>query len=164
MNDGKRERAERAREEAAARRHKALVSLSHCLRRSDVMRIHHDALVYELMQEGGIDQFTDVKKHRFSAYVCFWFAGLATVIERFQQLVNSDTIPSSSKVADLLSPEFIDLLKPFRNAVAHCSDHDDERVLQLLGEPQTIPDHAAAVAHALQEYMKEQLGTARAGE
>ena len=70
---------------------------------------------------------------------CFWFAGLATVVERYQQLVANGTIPDSQDVSQLLTSEFIALLKPFRNAVAHCSDHDDARVLQLLNEPHTVP-------------------------
>jgi len=154
MNEAKKDRVARAQEEARARRSKAIRSLAHCLGRSDVMRFHHDGLVNEMLEAHA--QFTTIKKLRFEAYVCFWFAGLATVVERYQQLVNSGIIPGSQKVSDLLTVEFIDLLKPFRNAVAHCSDHDDERVLQLLSSPNTVPDHAAAVALAFREYFAQE--------
>src|SRR5713101_8030820 len=154
MSEGKQERVARAQQEANVRRSKAIRSLAHCLGRSDVMRLHHDGLVHEMLEAGGGEHFTSAKKLRFAAYVCFWFAGLATVVERYQQLVANGTIPRSGEVSQLLTPEFIDLLKPFRNAVAHCSDHDDARVLQLLSEPHTIPDHAAAVALAFRKYFQ----------
>lgn len=154
MNKEKQARVTKAHEEACKRRSKAIRSLAHCLGRSDVMRHHHDGLVKEMLEDAA--QFTTVKKLRFHAYVCFWFTGLATVIERYQELVSKGTIPGSQKVSALLTSDFIDLLKPFRNAVAHCSDHDDERVLQLLGSPNTAPDHAAAVAMALREYFAQE--------
>lgn len=153
MDDDKLSRIEKAKRESAERRQKAIRSLALCLSRSDVMRIHHDVLVKELADSG--QEFTDVKKARFAAYVCFWFATLAAVIERFEQLVSNGTIPRSDRLSSLLTKEFIDLLKPFRNAVAHCSDHDDQRVLNLLDNRHTIPDHAEQVAHAFQAYFKE---------
>ncbi|MEP6891418.1 MAG: hypothetical protein ABI955_12070 [Nitrospirota bacterium] len=70
MNDKKRERVERAQQEAADRRQKAIVSLAHCLGRSDVYRFHHDALVHEMLAAGEGDHFTNAKKLRFVAYVC----------------------------------------------------------------------------------------------
>jgi hypothetical protein len=155
MSEAKKERIARAQSEAGARRTKAIRSLAHCLGRSDVMRLHHDSLVKELV-DGNETLFTTAKKQRFAAYVCFWFTGLTTVVERYQQLVTNGTIPESVKVSQLLTPEFIDLLKPFRNAVAHCSDHDDARVLQLLVDPQLVPDHAAAVSIAFREYFGQQ--------
>jgi hypothetical protein len=156
MNDVKRERIAKAQLEANERRRRAIRSLAHCLGRSDVMRLHHDGLVNELVEAGDVGQFTTIKKQRFIAYVCFWFAGLATVVERYQQLVSNGTMPDSEKVSKLLTTEFIDVLKPFRNAVAHCSDYDDARVLQLLDNPHTIPDHAAAVSLAFREYCGKQ--------
>lgn len=99
MNDKKRERVERPQQEDADRRQKAIVSLAHCLGRSDVYRLHHDALVSEMLAAGEGDHFTDAKKLRFVAYVCSWFAGLATVIERYQQLVNTGTLPESEELS-----------------------------------------------------------------
>jgi hypothetical protein len=155
MSETKQERIARAKQDASARCSKAIRSLAHCLGRSDVMRLHHDGLVHEMV-EAGAEHFDSVKKQRFVAYVCFWFAGLATVVERYQQAVASGTIPNCEDVSELLTAEFIDLLKPFRNAVAHCSDHDDERVLRLLSEPHTVPDHATAVALAFRRYFRQQ--------
>ena len=154
MNDKKKERVDRAEKEAAARRSKAIRSMGHCLGRSDVMRLHHNGLVNEMLVEGA--EFTEAKKLRFAAYVCFWFAGLAAVVERYQELVNDKTIMGSKKVSDLLTADFLDLLKPFRNAVAHCSNHDDDRVLKRLELPDKIPDHAAEVAAALREYFSQE--------
>ncbi len=113
-------------------------------------------MVHEMVDADDLAQFTSVKKLRFAAYICFWFAGLATVVERYQQLVSSGTIPDSVTVSALLTTEFIDRLKPFRNAVAHCSDHDDARVLQLFEDPYSIPDHAAAVSSAFRQYFRDQ--------
>jgi len=154
MSESKRARVEEAKRTGEARRQKALVSLSHCLSRSNVMRIHHDALVHELLTAGGIDHFSDVKKARFAAYVCFWFASLATVVERYQQLVRSGTLPASNKLDALLGEDFINLVKPFRNAVAHCSDHDDDRVLDLMNHPYGVPDRAELIANALREHIE----------
>src|SRR5256885_2134951 len=109
MNDAKRARIEEAQRHTADRRQKAIVSLAHCLGRSDVMRIHHDALVNEMLAAGGIEHFTEVKKQRFATYVCFWFAGLATVVERFQQLVANGTLPPSDELSSLISTDFLDL-------------------------------------------------------
>jgi hypothetical protein len=152
MDDKKRSRIEKARQEAADRRQKAIVSLAHCLGRSDVYRHHHDGLVHEMLANGGTAAFSTVKKLRFAAYVCSWFAGLAGVIERYQQLVSNGTLPESTELSRLITAEFIDLLKPFRNAVSHCSDHDDERVLDLLSTPHTTPDRAAEIAAAFRAY------------
>ena len=153
MKEDKLARVEKANKEAAERRQKALTSLAHCLSRSDVMRVHHDALVKELAD--GDMEFTDIKKARLSTYVCFWFASLAAAIERYEQLVSNGTIPVSSKLSRLLTKDFINLLKPFRNAVAHCSDHDDRRVLDLFDNPQSMPNRAEQIAHAFHEYFKE---------
>lgn len=154
MNDKKRERVERAQQEAADRRQKAIVSLAHCLGRSDVYRFHHDALVHEMLAAGEGDHFTNAKKLHFVAYICSWFAGLATVIERYQQLVNTGTLPESEELSALISSEYLDLLKPFRNAVAHCSDYDDDRILDLLNTPQTTPDRAADISQAFKRYFQ----------
>jgi hypothetical protein len=154
MNDKKRERVERAQVEAAERRQKAIVSLAHCLGRSDVYRLHHEALIHEMLEAGGSEHFTNVKKLQFAAYVCSWFAGLATVIERFQQLTNDGVLPKSEELSTLLSSDFLDLLKPFRNAVAHCSDHDDDRVLALLSTVDITPDRATEISLALKRYFE----------
>ena len=77
------------------------------------------------------------------------------MIERYQELVAKGTLPASQALAELLTSDFIDLVKPFRNAVAHCSPHDDERVLELLSNPHTIPDRAAEVAHAFHQYIEK---------
>jgi hypothetical protein len=156
MNEAKQERVARAREEAEARRKKAIRSLAHCLARSDVMRLHHDILVRQTAEAVGEEPSGAITNQRLFAYVCFWFAGLAAVVERYQQLVNVGTIPDSEDVSRLLTSDFIDILKPFRNAVAHCSDHDDDRVFQLLGAPNTVPDQAAAVSLAFRKYFQEQ--------
>jgi hypothetical protein len=154
MNDEENIRVESAQSEAAERRQKAIVSLAHCLGRSDLYRLHHDALIHEVLAAGGGDHFTNTKKLRFAAYVCSWFAALAAVIERYEQLTNKGTIPRSEEISQLRSSDFLDLLKPFRNAVAHCSDHDDERVLDLLNTPNSTPDRAAAIADAFKQYFQ----------
>jgi hypothetical protein len=155
MSEAKKERVERAQSEASDRRRKAIRSLAHCLGRSDVMRLHHDSMVNELVEENE-RQFKPAKLQRFAAYVCFWFTGLATVVERYQQLVANGSIPESERLSNLLTPEFIDLLKPFRSAVAHRSDHDDARVLELLVDPHRVPDYAAEVSLAFHEYFGQQ--------
>jgi hypothetical protein len=155
VNDKKKARVEKAQVEATERRQKAIVSLAHCLGRSDVYRHHHDGLVRETLEAGGSAAFSTVKKLRFAAYVCAWFAGLAAVIERYQQLTENGTLPRSDSLDRLITPEFVDLLKPFRNAVAHCSDHDDDRVLNLLGTPHTTPDLAAEIASVFRSYFQQ---------
>ncbi len=154
MTDRKRTRVENAGSAEAERRQLAIVSLAHCLARCDIYRLHHDVLIQEVLAAGGVEHFTTAKKVRFAAYVFSWFAGLATVIERYQQLVSSGTIPQSEELGALLTSEYLDLLKPFRNAVAHCSDHDDGRVLALLDTPQTTPDVAAAMSEAFKRYFR----------
>ena len=153
MKEDKFARIEKAKREADECRQKALHSLAHCLSRGDVMRHHHDALIKELANTGQV--FSDVKEARFAAYIWFWFVSLSAVIERFEQLVANGTIPKSDKLSSLLTKEFIDIVKPFRNAVAHCSDHDDQRVLNLLNQPHSVPDHAEAIALAFHAYFKE---------
>jgi hypothetical protein len=154
MNEKKKARVEQAEREAADRRQKAIVSLAHCLGRADVYMMHHDGLVREMLDAGSIEAYTNVKKLRFASYVCAWFAGLSGVIERFQQLVRSGTLPPSDELDALIMPDFLDLIKPFRNAVSHCSDHDDERVLDLLSTPETAPDRAEAISAAFKRYFK----------
>jgi hypothetical protein len=153
MNDKKRARIEQAQLDAAERKQKAIISLAHCLGRSDVYRLHHDSLVYEQF-DNEEEEFTTVRKLRFVAYTCAWFSGLAAVIERFEELVNKGTIPKSDELAELITPDYVDLLKPFRNAIAHCSDHDDERILRLLDTPETTTDRAAELADAFKRYFK----------
>jgi hypothetical protein len=153
MNETKLARIEKAKVEAAERKRKAIVSLAHCLSRSDVMRLHHDLLVKELADTGA--GFTDAKKVRFMAYTCFWFASLAAVIERYQQLSTNGTIPTSGILSTLITDDFVDLLKPFRNAVAHCSDHDDQRVLNLFEQPNFMPDRAEQITDAFHTYFQE---------
>jgi len=152
MDDRKRARIAEEQRLLAERRQKAIVSLAHCLGRSDVMRLHHDALIHEMLETG--EEFTNAKKLRFAAYVCYWFAGLATVVERYQQLVKAGTLAPSDELNALISTDFLDILKPFRNAVAHCSDHDDDRVLELMNNPNTIPDRGTAIAAAFKIYFE----------
>lgn len=154
VND-KRDRTEKATLEAQKRMQKHLLSLHHCLVRSDVMRHHHDALVQEMTEADDLQTFTDVKKARFSAYLAFWFTGLVGVIERYEQLRDKKAIPPSPEIDRLLSESFKDVLKPFRNSVAHCSDHDDQRTLNLFGHVDTIPDRAAEIAQAFHTYFKK---------
>jgi hypothetical protein len=153
MNERKKARAEQADRETADRRQKAIVSLAHYLGRADVYRHHHDALIHEMLAAGDRAAFTNAKKLRFTAYACAWFAGLSGVIERYQQLVSKGVLPPSAELSHLITPAFLDLLKPFRNAVSHCSDHDDERVLELLATPTTTPDHAAEICAAFKSYL-----------
>ena len=154
MDEKKKARVEAAAQAAVERRQKAIVSLAHCLGRADVYRRHHDGLVHEMLKAEGIEAFTNAKKLRFAAYVCAWFAGLSGVIERYQQLVNNGTLPQSDKLAALMTPEFVDLVKSFRNAVSHCSNHDDDRVLDLLATPDATPDRAAELSVAFQQYFE----------
>ena len=117
------------------------------------MRFHHDDLVQEMLDANSPTAFNDVKKARFSAYIVFWFSSLAAVIERYEQLKSSGTIPESVKVTALLDQNFKDVIKPFRNSVAHCSDHDDTRTLKLFELPHSIPDRAAFIATHLREHL-----------
>ena len=149
----KQARIQIAKEEATARRKKTIASVAHCLSRSDVMRFHHNLLVQELVDTGA--EFSDAKKVRFAAYTCFWFAGLAAVIERFQKLTSNGTLPKSEQLSNMITDDFIDLLKPFRNAVAHCSDHDDRRVLNMLSRPDSVPDLAEQISDAFKKYFEE---------
>ena len=152
MNDVKKARVEQAALEARRRMRKHLVSLHHCLARSDVMRHHHDALIQEMTDSDDPSAFTNVKKARFSAYIAFWFTGLAGVIERYEQLRDKGAVPASSEIDVLLTDDFKDVLKPFRNSVAHCSDHDDHRTLEIFDHEATVPDQATAIAQAFHGY------------
>lgn len=147
----KQERTQAAIDAKESRARKHLLSLHHCLARSDVMRIHHDMLIGEI-EASGIEAFTAAKKVRFSAYLAFWFTGLAGVVERFEELTNSDSIPGDEDISKLITPEFKSVVKSFRNSVAHCSDHDDQRTLQLLDHERWVPDQAAALADAFHSY------------
>jgi hypothetical protein len=152
----KKHRVQQSQDAAADRRDKAIRSLSICFSRNEVMRVHHDVLVTEILSAGGIKAFDNpTKKARFITYISYWFAGLAAVIERYQELKTKGTIPISSKLEALLTPEFFNLVKPFRNAVVHCTEHDDKRVLELLSNPETIPDWAGRIAVAFREYFKQ---------
>ena len=153
MKEDKLARIKKAKRETDDRCQKALRSLAHCLSRGDVMRHHHDALIKELADSG--QEFTDVKKARFAAYIWFWFVSLAAVIERFEQLASNGTIPKSDEISSLLTKEFIDIVKPFRNAAAHCSYHDDQRVLNLIARHHSVPDHAEKIALAFHAYFNE---------
>ena len=115
------------------------------------MRIHHDMLVREI-EASGIEAFTAAKKVRFGAYLAFWFTGLAGVVERYEELTNSDAIPGDEEISKLITPNFKSLVKRFRNSVAHCSDHDDQRTLQLLDHEPWVPDQATALAEAFHSY------------
>jgi len=57
------------------------------------------------------------------------------------------------EVTALLDQNFKDVIKPFRNSVAHCSDHDDTRTLKLFELPHSIPDRAALIATHLLEHL-----------
>ncbi len=123
------------------------------------MRFHHDGLVQEMLDADSPTAFNDVKKTRFAAYVVFWFSSLAAVIERYEQLLSSGTIPESAEVKALLDKDFKDVIKPFRNSVAHCSDHDDNRTLKLFELPHSIPDRAALIATRLREHLDDIIKT-----
>lgn len=152
MNDTKKKRAEDAAQKALSRQRKHLLSLHHCLARSDVMRHHHDGLVQEISTSDDPAAFNNVKKVRFAAYISFWFAGLSGVIERYEQLRNKEAIPSCPEIDTLLTDKFKDILKPFRNSVSHCSDHDDPRTLQLFEHKNIVPEQATAIANAFHKY------------
>ncbi|WP_313218435.1 hypothetical protein [Stenotrophomonas sp.] len=153
----KEERVRLAAADKASRTRKHLLSLHHCLARSDVMRHHHDALVAEISTEG-MDAFTDVVKVRFFAYLAFWFTALAGVIERYEALRNSGSIPGDPAVDLLLTTEFKDIVKRFRNSVAHCSEYDDRRTLEFFDYEDKVPDHAALLATAFHAYLKKHKG------
>ena len=95
---------------------------------------------------------SELRKARFITYVSYWFTALAAVIERYQELSRKGTIPSNVDLDALLTDDMIDLVKPFRNAIAHCSDHDDDRVLSLLENAPTVPDWAEKVATSFRTY------------
>jgi len=166
MNQRKKERIDRERVAAEERRRKAMISLSICFVRSEVMRDHHDVLVVEALAAGSSEAFgqSEIKKARFATYISYWFAALSALIERYQALVTSKTIAGDAQIDALLRPAMIDLIKPFRNAVAHCSEHDDPRVLELLSNPHTVPDWAGEVAMAFRAYFERfRDSTERAG-
>jgi len=155
MSDAKKARIENARLEANERRTRALNSLALCLSRSNVMRVHHNAFIHEIEARGGLEVVWSsvAAKTRFTTYVAYWFAGLAAVIERYQELTGKDTIPTDPKLDALLTEDRLSLVKPFRNAIAHCSDFDDARVLRLLEAAETLPDWAETVAHEFRRYL-----------
>ena len=156
MNQAKEERRAAAESAAVERRRRHCLSLLHCLSRSNVMRYHHDGLVLELSESG--EEFSDIKKVRFSAYIAFWFTALTGVIERYEHLRNSGALPPDEQIDSLLTEEFKAIVKPFRNSVAHCSDHDDSRTLRLYEVEHAVPDHAAALAGAFDSYLRRLLG------
>lgn len=151
----KEDRVRRAATEKAGRTQKHLLSLHHCLVRSDVMRHHHDALVAEVSHEG-MEAFTAIKKVRLFAYLAFWFTALAGVIERYEELRNSGSIPRDPEVDRLLTTEFKGIVKRFRNSVAHCADHDDQRTLEFFDHEAKVPDHATSLAAAFHAYIRKQ--------
>ncbi|OOG58248.1 hypothetical protein B0E47_05130 [Rhodanobacter sp. B05] len=118
------------------------------------MRYHHDDLVREVLANDGPDAFNDVKKVRFMAYIAFWYTALAGVIERYEELRDKGAVPADPAVDSLLTEEFKNITKPFRNSVAHCSDFDDRRTLELFNHEPTIPDQAAAIADAFHTYFR----------
>ena len=91
---------------------------------------------------------------RFITYIEYWFSGLAAVIERYQELVTKGTIPADPTLDDLITEEHLSLLKPFRNAVAHCGEFDDARILRLLDEAHSIPDWAERVARGFRAFLE----------
>ena len=125
-----------------------------CFIRAEVMRGHHDAMVHEALDQGGLAHVaeSELRKARFITYVSYWFTALAAVIERYQELSGKGTIPSNADLDALLTDDMINLVKPFRNAIAHCSDHDDDRVLGLLENAPTVPDWAEKVATSFRSY------------
>ena len=154
-SEAKRARIEKAVKEAEARMHKHILSLHHCLVRSDIMRHHHDNLVREMVEEKDPATFNDVKKCQFSAYIAFWFAGLTGVIERYEELRDREAIPCDNELDNLITSDFKGVVKPFRNSVAHCSDHNDRRTLELFNHETTAPDQATMIARAFHRYFSE---------
>lgn len=154
MNEGKKARVAQAAIEEAERMQKQLHSLHHCLVRSDVMRYHHNDLVQEMLDSESPDGFNDVKKVRFISYISFWYTALASVIERYEELRDKKTIPRDPVIDSLLTEEFKGVVKRFRNSVAHCSDFDDRRTLDIFNNEATIPDQAAAISDAFHAYFK----------
>jgi hypothetical protein len=152
MNQAKKVRIEQATHEAWERTQKHLHSLHHCLARSDVMRHHHDALVQEMTEADHPDAFNNVKKVRFMAYLSFWYTALSGVIERYEQLRDDGSIPADPDIDHLLTDDFKNIVKPFRNSVAHCSAYDDRRTLEIFEHEATVPDHAASLAQAFHSY------------
>jgi hypothetical protein len=118
------------------------------------MRYHHDGLVAEMEADPNPEAFNNVKKVRFVAYIAFWYTALAGVIERYEELRDKGAIPADPRIDSLLTEGFKNVVKPFRNSVAHCSDFDDRRTLQLFDHESTIPDQAAAMAEAFHAYFK----------
>lgn len=155
MTNAKSERQKRAALEASERRTRALNSLAMCLSRSNVMRMHHNLFIQEIDARGGMDVVwaSDAAKVRFTTYVAYWFAALAAVIERYQELTGKGTIESDSILDGMLTENNLSLVKPFRNAVAHCSDYADERILNLLASAETLPDWAETVAQQFRRYL-----------
>lgn len=156
MKQDKQTRIKQSKATEVEKRRKAVKSLDFCFSRSEVMRVHHDALVAELMSSGGIEAFKNstTKKARFNTYVAYWFAGLSAAIERYQEQSAKGVIPISSELDQLMTPEFIKIVKQFRNAAAHCSEHDDKRVLELLSYPDAIPSRAEEIANAFRNYIR----------
>ena len=118
------------------------------------MRYHHNGLVQEMTDAESPDAFNSVKKVRFLAYIAFWYTALAGVIERYEELRDKGAIPSDKNINLLLTEQFKNIVKPFRNSVAHCSDFDDQRTLQIFDHESTVPDQAAAIAEAFHAYFK----------
>jgi len=154
VNEAKKARVAQAAKEASERMRKHLHSLHHCLVRSDVMRYHHNGLVQEMLADDRPDAFNNVKKVRFFAYIAFWYTALAGVIERYEELRDKGAIPADSKIDSLLTERFKDVVKPFRNSVAHCSDFDDRRTLEIFDHESTVPDQAEAISDAFHAYFK----------
>ncbi|HWT53250.1 MAG TPA: hypothetical protein VN066_00445 [Rhodocyclaceae bacterium] len=150
--ESKQARIDKAAQEAKVRAQKHLRSLHHSLVRSDVMRHHHDGLIHEVMKENDLNAFNSTRKSRFSAYIAFWFTGLTGVIERYEELRDKGAIPRCVDLDRLITTEFKDIVKPFRNSVAHCSDHDDRRTMELFSHEKTVPDQAAEIAKAFHRY------------
>jgi hypothetical protein len=52
----------------------------------------------------------DAAMTQFRAYVAYWFAGLAAVVERYQELASKGTIPADATLDRLLDDEHLALL------------------------------------------------------
>ena len=154
MSDEKKARILQVASLAKKKLQRDLLSLHHCLARSDVMRHHHEALIKQMVKAEGPAAFNDLKKVRFGAYIAFWFTGLACVIERYEQLRNNSSIPSDVAIDNLITIKFKNTVRDFRNSVAHCSDFDDKRILKLYELESTVPDHAIALAKAFHAYLR----------
>ncbi len=104
-----------------------LVAFERYFRWADQMRIHYTAREAD---------YPDERKAHWEPYMAYWYGGLYTVVEGWQELGLSDT-----SIDELLEHEQnVDLLRRYQNGAFHFQpDYFDERFVKVWAADSTVP-------------------------